>query len=137
MAADDEPAGPGGQAERFLADWQRRCLPLPLCSAPSELVYAAYTLWCQLQSVPKPAPPNSFGTSVRRAGFHKARHLIRMPGAVNCSQHAVLHPPGKQLKSGAPLDRSAAAFGASLNGWRAAVGNLAERSLAATSEGQG
>lgn len=135
---DDSATGQAGQAARFLADWTRRCLPLPLCSATSEHVFAAYMLWCRLQGITKPAPQNHFIGAARTAGFRNTRHRVNLHGAATVAQHTVLHPPhAEPLKSGGQLDRAVSAFAMSLAGWRQAAGGMASASPNRNARGQG
>lgn len=127
---DDPAQGDGvngrgrGEVERFLADWTRRCLPLPVCSTTSERAFQAYRYWCRLQRIDKPAGMNRFVCAARAAGFINGRHVVRQHAASEVGQHVVLHPPkATPLKAGRQLDLAASAFALALVRWRQAAGD--------------
>lgn len=114
-----------GQFERFLGDWQRRCLPIPWCSATSADVFKAYRFWAQLQGINGPASMNAMVLAACSAGMVKSRHRIRFVGQSQTNQHVVLHPQSSgTLKSGQGLDEAATAFAAALAAWKLAAGHL-------------
>ena len=107
---------------RFINDWTRRCLPLPLCPATSEHAHAAYTFWCRLQGIKRPAPLTPFIVAATEAGFGKGRHRVRPHGTPQLAQHSVIYPPGfSATKAGRQLDEATSAFSLALKRWRDAA----------------
>jgi hypothetical protein len=114
-AADEQQR----EIARFINDWTRRCLPLPLCPATTEHVHSAYTFWCRLQGTKRPAPMMPFVVATAEAGFGKGRHRVRPHGTDRVAQHCVIYPPGYgTMKAGPQLDQAASAFSFALKRWR-------------------
>lgn len=121
----ESPAASGASVGRFLADWQRRCLPIPCCAVASERLFEAYRFWCGLQGDQFPARLDELVSAACAAGMTKGRHRIRPLTGNGVSQHMVLHPAGAvRLASGLQLDHAAAAFADALQAWRQAAAGL-------------
>lgn len=121
------PPGASGAGDttgvaRFVSDWRRGCLPLPVCSATSRHVFDAYRFWCELQGIAAPTGHNRLVGAAVAQGFVAGRHKVSVALGKPAMQFAMVHPPGQgPAVAGAALDDAATAFRMALQAWRSAV----------------
>jgi len=109
-------------SERFFVEWTaERLSMLPVCTVRSEDLYQAYTHWCRMQGVSKPAQLNTcMGSWVKRPGTRKSRerHLLNH-SLTREVQSTVLHPPGVEAPANrTDLTASINRFAEGLREWR-------------------
>lgn len=116
------PSDPVRSVDRFLNDWQCRCLPLPVCAATTKQLFEAYRFWCDLQGELHAAPIEGLVSAADSAGLARKRHLIQGFGDGRRSQHTVMHPPGVRRASvGVELFHAVTAFADALAAWKVAA----------------
>lgn len=112
-------------SERFWIEWtEGGSLLLPVCSVRSEDVYQAYTHWCRLQGVAKPAQLNTcVGSWSKRPGVRKARERHYLNHSLTREiQSTVLHPAGLDAPANKrELTDSINKFAEALRDWKEAT----------------
>jgi putative DNA primase/helicase len=108
-------------SERFWVDWAAGYLPIPLTTAKSESIYAAYRLWCVAEGVGKPAQKNTcVGAWTKRPGVRKERpYHFENYSLTKRIQSMVLHPAGCAVPENiTDLTASINRFNEALTEWR-------------------
>lgn len=86
---------------RFVDEWTRRELPLPLCPCVALDLYGAYLAWCKANGEKFPRASNQFLNCVGRlAGWRKDRERIRPDGIPIAKQVSVVIPSDEALQRG-------------------------------------
>jgi putative DNA primase/helicase len=118
-------------SERFFVEWtSERLSMLPVCTVRSEDLYQAYTHWCRMQGVSKPAQLNTcMGGWTKRPGTRKSRERHFLNHSLTREvQSTVLHPPGVEAPaSRTDLSASINRFTEGLREWRELTTELARK----------
>jgi putative DNA primase/helicase len=107
-------------SDRFWVEWTGKHLLLPVCSVRTEDLYRAYSHWCRLQGVSKPAQLNTcIGSWVKRPGVRKVRERHYLNHSMTREvQSQVLHPPGIEApNTKVDLSKAINAFNQALKEW--------------------
>lgn len=103
---------------RFWRDWNCMCLPLPLCAARTESLFAAYELWSRLQGLRVELEMPEFVVTLVENGARKARKRTSRPVG-KALQVTVAFPPGLSERGyrRQDVDADVSRFDVALSAW--------------------